>query len=347
MSFRPLHPGISLIAVALLSCTSPKHREIQGRPQAASPSFVIDLRGGSRIVGTPLRNNFSLSSSHGPIGFTLDQVSSMTFSDSAGNVRIEFRNGDILAGSLSPDSLPVEFAAGKLTLPVSSILRIASAGSESSLAMGLVAHYPLHGNTKDVSGEGRDGKNFGAVPAPDRFGVPGRALEFDGSGAHVNLPDGLIDPEGKEYTFSLWVLTRSSSVPREALYIGAATAEVSIWNDHGRFIFGPGVVDALMHEASAPATENVFTHLTAVYVRGTSARLYVNGEYRSTAKLPDLPLRSGLPEYSSGIGTYAPEHPEHGRRFGRLNWSGSISDVRIYNRALSDEEIRLLAQAND
>ncbi|HTY60155.1 MAG TPA: hypothetical protein VMF59_15140, partial [Bacteroidota bacterium] len=63
--------------------------------------------------------------------------------------------------------------------------------------------------------------------------------------------------------------------------------------------------------------------------------------------LPDLPLRSRLPEYSSGIGTYAPEHPEHGRRFGKLNWSGSISDVRIYNRALSDEEIRLLAQAND
>jgi hypothetical protein len=91
----------------------------------------------------------------------------------------------------------------------------------------------------------------------------------------------------------------------------------------------------------------MFVHLAAVYVRGKSARLYVNGDRKSEAPLPDLPLNSGLMEYSSGIGAYAPEHPEHGQRFGISNWFGRIGDVRIYNRALSDVEIMSLAHHRD
>jgi hypothetical protein len=310
-------------------------------------SVAIDLRDGSRIIGTPLLTGLTLGSSYGPIPFKLEEVTSISFSDSAGGVRLEFRNGDMLRGSLQVDSLPVQFVAGRMNLPVSAILRISPVPGKESPAEGLIAHYPLRGNTLDATGCGHDAINYGAVPAPDRFGNQGHAYEFDGTGAHINLPEGILNPNGTAYTLSLWVLARPSRNPRQALYIGAATAELSIWTESGRFGFGVGLSDRQWHAVTSPAQDNTFVHLTAVYLRGKSVRLYVNGELKSEAPLPDLPLRSGLTEYSSGIGAYAPEHPEHGQRLGMSNWYGRIGDVRIYNRALSNDEISSLVHHSD
>ncbi len=350
--------AVSFAALFALACSSPKSPELHAPPAgdgvrdsaAQAPKretrlqAVLELRDGSRIVGTPLASGFTLKSAYGAIDFTLDRVGLVTFSDSAGGVTIEFRNGDIVRGTLTAQSIAVEFAAGKLVLPVASILRISPASADGDVLQGLVAHYPLHGNASDATGHGYDGVNYGAVPAPDRFGVAGNACAFDGKDARIHLPEGIIDPDCAGCTVSMWVMTNSSRPPREAFYIGAATAEFSIWNVGGEFRVGPGLIDGRMHEVFAPAPENVFVHLTAVYLRGKWARLYINGELKSEISLPDIPLRSGLSEYSSGIGTYAPQHPEHGRRFGRLNWSGRISDVRIYNRALNDGEIIVLAR---
>jgi hypothetical protein len=199
----------------------------------------------------------------------------------------------------------------------------------------------------DAARQGHDAVNYGAVPAPDRFGNQGHSYEFDGKGAHINLPGGIIDPNGPAYTLSLWALTNSSRTFRYALYLGAATGELALLIEDGQFKFGPGLPDRRRHEVSSPALENVFVHLAGVYVRGKSIRLYVNGELKSEAPLPDLSLNSGLMEYSSAIGAYAPEHPEHAQRFGVSNWLGRIGDVRIYDRVLSDDEIRSLARARE
>ena len=346
-----------VIAFVVLSCSSPKSTDlparpagmdlvqgaVQGREGGPPLSVVIDLRDGSRIVGRPLLKRLTLGSSYGAIEFPLEQVASISFPDSTRGVRIEFRNGDVLRGDLRLDSLPVQFAAGRMDLPVSTILRVATVSADDNLVAGLIAHYPLIGNTADATGRGHDATNHGAVPAQDRFGTPGHAYEFDGTEARISLPEGIIDPNAPACTLALWVLARNSPASREALYIGAATAELSIWAQGGEFKFGVGLSDRQWHAVASPAGENTFVHLVAVYVRGKSARLYVNGERKSEVPLPDLPLRSGLTEYTSGIGAYAPEHPEHGKRLGMSNWEGRIGDVRIYNRALSDEEIMSLA----
>ncbi len=351
----------AFIALALLSCASPKSANpaqgpvgvstpgpaAQGRQADAPLTFAIDLRDGSRIVGTPLVTGLVIETSFGPIAFRLEQVASILIPDSVKGARVMFRNGDILQGSLQADSIPVQFAPGKMNLPVTAILRISSISGKEDLARGLVAHYPLRGNTADVTGHGHDAVNHGALPAPDRFGKEGQAYEFDGIGAHIRLSEGIIDPNGPACTLSLWALTRSSRTFRYALYIGAATGEIALLTEDGQFKFGPGLPDRRRHEVSSPALENVFVHLAGVYVRGKSIRLYVNGEQKSEAPLPDLPLNSGLMEYSSAIGAYAPEHPEHAQRFGASNWLGRIGDVRIYDRVLSDDEIRSLARARE
>jgi hypothetical protein len=346
-----------LIAFVALSCTSPKSANlplrsagletpspaVQGRNNEPQLSVAVDLRDGSRIVGTPLLTGFTLVSSYGSIAFKLEQVNSIIFTDSAKGVSVQFRNGDMLQGSLQVDSLPVQFSAGRMNLPISAILRLSTISARENLAEGLIAHYPLVGNTKDATGHGHDAINHGAVPAPDRFGRPGHAYEFDGAEARISLPEGILDPNAAACTLSLWVLPKSSLTSREALYVGAATAEINIFIGRGKFGFGADLENRQWYSVETPAQENTFVHLAAVYVRGKSVRLYVNGERKSEAPLPDLPLLSGLTEYTSGIGSYAPEHPEQGKRLGISNWYGSIADVRIYNRALSDEEILSLA----
>lgn len=343
-----------------LSCTVPKSANPparqggadsaaagQGQKSESAAASVFELRDGSRIVGTPLLASVPLVSSYGSVAFRPAEVTSIIAMDSTPGVRVEFKNGDVLRGSLQVDSLPVQCAAGRINIPVSSILRVTPLWLGSDVLEGLIARYPLAGNASDVTGHGHDGVNRGAVPAPDRFGREAGACAFDGNEACISLPEGLIDPDCEACTLSLWVLAKPSGVRRMALYIGAATGEIGIGETGGRFSFGADLSTRQWNSVETPVVENVFLHLAGVYIRGKTIRLYLNGEKKSEAPVPDLPLVSGLARFTSGIGAYSPGYPAEGKQRGMSNWLGAISDVRIYNRALSDREILSLFHFGD
>jgi hypothetical protein len=361
MTVRSLAVVVLFMGFASFSCTIPKSANPAAHPGGADstaasgqgpqsespPASVFELRDGSRIIGTLLLSSVPLVSSYGSVAFRPAEVTSIIATDSSAGVKVEFRNGDVLRGSLQVDSLAVQCAAGRINIPVTAILRVSPLWSESDVVEGLIARYPLRGNASDVTGRGHDGMNHGAVPAPDRFGRDAHALEFDGGNARISLPEGIIDPECGGCTLSLWVLTKPSRASRQALYIGAATAELSIYAASGQFAFGGELSDRQGFVTETPEVENTFVHLAGAYTRGKSIVLYLNGEKKSEAPVPDLPLNSGLQDYTSGIGAYSPDHPEQGKRFARANWFGRISDVRIYNRALSDREILSLYHSRD
>ena len=57
-----------------------------------------------------------------------------------------------------------------------------------ALRKGLVAYYPLDGNTQDKSGYGNHAVNHGAVPCADRLGQANRAYRFDGQSSYLEAP---------------------------------------------------------------------------------------------------------------------------------------------------------------
>jgi hypothetical protein len=59
--------------------------------------------------------------------------------------------------------------------------------SFNSMGKGLVAYYPFSGNSKDLSGNGKHGRNEGAQLTADRFGQPGKAYFFNGS-SKIRVP---------------------------------------------------------------------------------------------------------------------------------------------------------------
>ncbi|GAH21241.1 unnamed protein product, partial [marine sediment metagenome] len=105
--------------------------------------------------------------------------------------------------------------------------------------------------------------------------------------------------------------------------IGQDSANRLMWAVNGRYV--PGASSTLV-------PENVWIHLVGTY-DGTAARLYLNGELIHTDTLgaiTDDPTNNKM-----GIGGTA---HVYANRF----TDGPISNVRIYNHALSPSEINLL-----
>jgi len=73
-------------------------------------------------------------------------------------------------------------AAKLCLLMLSAYALVFSTEAQNFLTNGLVAYYPLDGDTLDASGHGINGIAFGAVPATNRFGVADKCYAFNGTG---------------------------------------------------------------------------------------------------------------------------------------------------------------------
>jgi len=221
---------------------------------------------------------------------------------------------------------------------------------------GLVAWYPMNGNALDESGNGYDCQSIGATLTEDRFGAPSSAYAFDGQGSHLqgsSLPF-------SDLSISLWFKAEAGvfetysggTPPTGAQLIGQGTTHspcrycdwaigISDWTDG---------VDKLAWEKANSSSCQVqqtvttwepelseWTHLVAVS-EGTDVSFYINGDWVSTIAF-DQPFQQGGSILSIGS-RYVENCNGGGSCTGPDNaWSGSIDDVGIWNRALTDDEI--------
>jgi hypothetical protein len=324
--------------------TGPDHSGASQAEAKRSIRLVVYLRDGSQLVGTVQKPMFPFQTSYGNLDVPLDKIRSVIFSDSSGASTVEFSNGDLLHGRFGLSTFPLEGALGKLELPTQGIAKLLPFGDADVITAGLVAYYPLHGSTADESGHGRNGVNHGAVPAKDRFGNPDHAYSFNGAGAYIALPDGLVSPDVAAFTISLWTLARSMNDTRFVAYIGANSGEASLSIKDQQFSFIVTLSGKGGYVVSAPAELNRFIHLLCVYRKGTSIALWVDGRPAGETPIPNGSIAYGGTDHSSTFGSYAPEQQDHARSYHLRTWDGIIDDVRIYNRALEPEEIATLSR---
>jgi hypothetical protein len=211
----------------------------------------------------------------------------------------------------------------------------------------LVAHWRFEEDSgliaQDGSGNGHDGEvSSGTARVPGRIGG---ALSFDGEkdGVTVRSVEGMSpQAETGEMTLALWV--RVARMPEETGQKRrpiAAKGDLRAWeyalclNSNGKFEFVVWTLEGITHGAASggAATPNQWHHLAGVFERGKSIRLHVDGREaaRSTAF-------TGTAE-PSGSSFYI------GRRGDGQFFAGSVDDVRLYRRALGDDEIKGLFEA--
>jgi hypothetical protein len=200
-------------------------------------------------------------------------------------------------------------------------------------ATGLVAQYKFDGNLRDSVGS-HHGTAVGDAKVASNP-VQGQVLAVDGSGDLVEVPyNAALNPE--TFTVSCWAYPDSAGAnyrspvssrdePPMSGYILYVTP-TNTWQ------FWTGTGTGWNGTAGPAAQLDEWTHVTATFADGQKM-LYINGRLaaQGTSLLvlnKQRPLRIG-----AGRNELAPDY----------FFQGLIDDVRLYNRALSAEEVAGLA----
>jgi hypothetical protein len=311
------------------------------RADSSSPAqaqLAVGLVDGTRLIGHTTRRVFAIQTPYMKTDIPVDLVVSLERDSHSGPFTINLSNGDRIQGTLSFDALELETLVGTLSIPLAKVTSLTMLRESSSATNGLAAFYPFKGSADDKSGHDRNGVLHGPTLTSDRHGLANSAYLFTGSAAYIQIPDVLFTPSASGFTVCAWVLAGDISQRCMAVYTGTRMGESMLQVDQGNICFLTKLADGSWHAAAAPAVQGKFVFLVGVYQRGTCLQLWVNGERKSETPIPDLALYGGPPVASSAIGAYWPE----GLNF---VWRGVIDDVRIYDRSLSETEIRSLYAA--
>ncbi|MDE1966982.1 MAG: LamG domain-containing protein [Patescibacteria group bacterium] len=215
----------------------------------------------------------------------------------------------------------------------------------STLYSGLVGWWTFDGNSMktdvaDSSGHGDNGTISGmSLASAVTIGKIGQALSLSGSSAYVNVSP--FPSAAHPLSVSAWVYPTSLSSGSFGGGVGGTIIDENEGGGTAGWIFGirnnntlwfwPSGGNDKFSSGTVPLDK--WTYVTATY-DGTDIRFYLNGVLDSTQAM---------------------SAPQGGATFFKLGaqswitgwWKGALDDVRIYDRALSAEEIgQLYAMGN-
>ncbi len=201
----------------------------------------------------------------------------------------------------------------------------------------LIAYYPLDIDALDASGNGNDGTVNGDPTFVD--GVIGTAMEFDGDGDFLDCGNNPILALTDAVSISAWIKVAVQGADHKlgGNQDGANGGyKMSVYNDNIEFEIRTAGNSAVLNRSVAGGTVldvDVWYHVTGVYSLADGyIRTYVNGELdrelETTEALGASPasLMIGCEPFSSG----------------QYNFNGVMDDIRVYNKALSEDEARYL-----
>jgi hypothetical protein len=235
--------------------------------------------------------------------------------------------------TIAKDDIDADVIIGEIT-KISLTMKMTS----SNIPMnGMVAFYPFNGNADDKSGNMNHGIVYGAVLTNDRFGKSNAAYHFDGYNDYIKIADDESYSGLNEITVSAWfkpascdnwqVLGKFQNTGVAEFVIFHSTHYTRGWEfgiDNGSFSWE----DA---KSRTTAQSGKWVHVVGTF-NSSIISIYINGQLKGSQ------YYSGPIDNLSAplkIGTYA----------GSCHFKGTIDDVAIYNRALTESEIQLLYDA--
>jgi len=194
----------------------------------------------------------------------------------------------------------------------------------------LVAYYPFNGNANDESGFGNHGTPLGATLTTDRFGMANKAYFFDGINDYINVPHNNLLNLETGFTFAAWI--NSSSTEGARIILGKSAGLGSsgyILKDHNN---NDKIRMELFNFADLSSNNSIvvgnWIFVAATYDRN-QLKLYYNAAFDNSLSATDQVTTNNL---NLNIGAC------QGFEF----FNGKIDDIRIYNYALSPEELKYL-----
>jgi hypothetical protein len=291
---------------------------VSGTLQAQDSQAGAALPWGDASMGTGSGTNIGLGDNHERGVDQNNSIAGVTFAD----IRIwdEYRtNGDTRAvqGGTSPSQTQTP--------------------APPATASGLVAFYPFDSDYQDHSGAGNHGALKGSIPF-----IPaavGNGAKFDGK-SWLEVNDSVSLDLHNAYTFSAWIYKENAgaggwSVILEKADSSAMDNRSPYGFAHTQDGYSPTVHFAYNNKfttiSSDTRTNFKEWNLTTVAWDGVNVRFYINGVLKATKAwnntLPDSTSKLSIGRGPAGSTEY---------------FIGIIDELRIYNRALSQEEITSL-----
>jgi hypothetical protein len=212
---------------------------------------------------------------------------------------------------------------------------LANANAQSFITNGLVAYYPFNGNANDVSGHGNNATTVQATLCADRFGNLNQAYSFNGTNSYIgftNLPTTQVD----NWSMTAWVKPASLNQLGIAVSLGyndpyngngyALGISSGIGAATGSQLFGVFGSVAWINSGFSFTDTNQWYQVVMLRSSGVTT-FFVNG----------VPTPNG-----TNVSPIVPTSFTIGSQSGIRFFNGAIDDVRIYNRALSTNEVQQL-----
>ncbi len=198
---------------------------------------------------------------------------------------------------------------------------------------GLIAYYPFNGNANDESGNELNGTPHETVDfsVQDRFGNNGSAVYFDGTSGYISVSGSALNL-ADSISICGWLFIDSDCIDEG----GIVDRGPGLWNHGGYYVrIKNHKIDFAISspysqyytETDAPFNEWIFF---AVTYDNNTVKIHLNSEI-SDYEVGSGKLDSWIDDVELSIGKEDQHH-----------FKGVIDDIRIYNRALTEEEINAL-----
>ncbi|MDH7598681.1 MAG: LamG domain-containing protein, partial [Sedimentisphaerales bacterium] len=200
----------------------------------------------------------------------------------------------------------------------------------------LVGCWKLDETEGTIAHDSSKYENHGTVMGNPKW-APGKmkgCLDMDGDGDYVDCGNPSLFNFGDVITVALWLNIRAVNGQwMAAVAKGESAWRISLYDTNRRFHFavrgGPNY-EAVNGNITVGLNE--WHHVTGTY-DGAEMRLYVDGVLDNTAA-----LTGGM--HTAGGNLLIGDNPQATGRY----WNGMIDDVRIYHRALSEDEIKVIVR---
>jgi hypothetical protein len=206
-----------------------------------------------------------------------------------------------------------------------------------------VFYCPLHGDYSNIGSNGltvsvQNSAGNNLVYVSDWSGAPSSALEFSGS-TYVQTDDDFNTPD--ELTVTAWVRLDSDAAPNSypilvesdegsvggsAFYLAIGTDKTGSGFPQINFVMGQDDGDGVLCNVGQPVTAGRWHHVVATSDQ-VSCNLYVDGVLAQTVEMAE-------PDDPAEIAPIT-----IGNDGASLGFAGAISDVAIFDRVLSGDEI--------
>lgn len=231
---------------------------------------------------------------------------------------------------------------------------ISQSGISTNLKSGILAYYPLDGNSNDASQNGISLIAKGEVNLPsqgfDRFGIPGKCASFNSYGGIITNSSKINDSKNG-FSISLWIKTTVYNSGLGSIkYIGLnlineKLEETNIYISQKSYYINSDFKSDKFPIPSTSYFDNNWHHLTISFDYSNGLILYyLDSELQKNMQLKISNL--GLCNLSIGSSYERIIMPNFSTdtQYSRRGWSGYIDDVGFWNRTLSLDEIKYLYQ---